>query len=211
MRVGGWAKNHISFTKKNNKYTFQFPTSRFHLIQQTNKQINKCVNKYSGCVGCVCVCWGCIGGVFVATHSPDGWLVQGSVFILRRGDIRRFVIPWRCRVFHIAPHPWDHISSPHPQSPNRFIYRLSSCTYIPPSNTCILLQTRILMHIRYKQQTCSSTEDHKHTFSEIKSVNTHGTHFLSLVLQCSLWVSNEDIQQYCQFTILVDSLFMMGL
>lgn len=62
MRVGGWAKNHISFTKKNNKYTFQFPTSRFHLIQQTNKQINKCVNKYSGCVGCVCVCVGDVLG-----------------------------------------------------------------------------------------------------------------------------------------------------
>lgn len=83
---------------------------------------------------CVGVRWGCIGGVFAATHSLDGWLVRGSVFILRWGDIRRFVIPWCCRVFHIAPHPWDHISSPHPPSPNRFIYKLSSCTYIPPPN-----------------------------------------------------------------------------
>lgn len=145
---------------------------------------------------CVGVRWGCIGGVFAATHSPDGWLVRGSVFILRRGDIRRFVIPWRCRVFHIAPHPWDHISSPHPQSPNRFIYRLSSCTYIYPlpTHAYILLQTHILMHIHNKQQACLSAEDHKHTFPEIKCMNTHNTFsFFLLSLRCSALC--EDIQQ----------------
>lgn len=72
---------------------------------------------------------------------------------MRQGDIRRFVIPWRCRVFHIAPHPWDHISSPHPQSPNRFIYRPSSCTHSPP------LQH---MHIYY----------YRHIYSCIYAINS---------------------------------------
>lgn len=163
------------------------------------------------------VCWGCIGGVFVATHSPDGWLVRGSVFILQRGDIRRFVIPWRCRVFHIAPHPWDHISSPHPQSPNRFIYRLSSCTYTPPSNTCIHTGTdtySCIYTINSRRVQALRTTNTTHLKS---NVCTHDTltrkyvhtdllfFFFTSVMQCSLSVSNKAIQQYCNVTILFRS------
>lgn len=133
-------------------------------------------------MGVRCACWGCIGGIFVATRSPDGWLIQGSVFILRPGDIGRFVIPWRCRVFHIAPHPWDHISSPHPQSPNRFIYSLSSCTYTSPSNTCIRTATHTpLVYTHTYKHTCWSAENHKCTSCDIKRMNVHDT----LVTKCT--------------------------
>lgn len=118
---------------------------------------------------CVAVRWRCIGGIFAATRGPDGWLERGSVFILRCSDVGRFVIPLRCRVFHIAPHPWDHISSPHPLSPNRFIYRLR-CTIIPPfaTHACMLPQTRTLMQMQAR-----SINTH---FLQIKHKNTHKTH-----------------------------------
>lgn len=106
---------------------------------------------------CVAVRWRCIGGIFAATHGPDGWLERGSVFILQSGDVGRFVIPQRCRVFHIAPHPWDHISSPHPQSPNRFIFRPRLYIHTPLSNTCTHAAADSYTH-------ADAGEEHKHTF-----------------------------------------------
>ncbi len=64
------------------------------------------------------------GNVFVVIRIPDGWLLQSRVFIFPGSYVGRFVIPWRSLVFHIALHPGLHISSVHPQFPNRFIYKL---------------------------------------------------------------------------------------
>lgn len=69
---------------------------------------------------------GCSGNVFVVIRIPDGWLLQSRVFIFPGSYVGRFVIPWRSLVFHIALHPRLHISSVHPQFPNRFIYKLYS-------------------------------------------------------------------------------------
>lgn len=66
------------------------------------------------------------GNVFVVIRIPDGWLLQSRVFIFPGSYVGRFVIPWRSLVFHIALHPGLHISSVHPQFPNRFIYKLYS-------------------------------------------------------------------------------------
>lgn len=149
---------------------------------------------------CVLVCvaerWRCIGGVFAATPGPDGWLVRGSVFILRHGDVGRFVIPWRCRVFHIAPHPWDHISSPHPQSPNRFIYgpRLYIHTLVS-THVCMLPQTLELMQMQ--------AEAINTPFLKIKQRNTQNTilyHFPCGCLTIMLF-----------YLLLCFAVFMMGL
>lgn len=67
------------------------------------------------------------GNVFVVIRIPDGWLLQSRVFIFPGSYVGRFVIPWRSLVFHIALHPGLHISSVHPQFPNRFIYKLYPC------------------------------------------------------------------------------------
>lgn len=63
------------------------------------------------------------GNVFVVIRIPDGWLLQSRVFIFPGSYVGRFVIPWRSLVFHIALDPGLHISSVHPQFPNRFIYK----------------------------------------------------------------------------------------
>lgn len=74
------------------------------------------------------------------------------------------------------------IFHPHTPNPQTDLFTGSPPVHIYPipTHAYILLQTRILMHICYKQQACSGTEDHKHTFSEIKCMNTHDRHFLSL-------------------------------
>lgn len=76
------------------------------------------------------------GNVFVVIRIPDGWLLQSRVFIFPGSYVGRFVIPWRSLVFHIALHPGLHISSVHPQFPNRFIYKLYS-THTPPPHPLV--------------------------------------------------------------------------
>lgn len=76
------------------------------------------------------------GNVFVVIRVPDGWLLHSRVFIFPGSYVGRFVIPWRSLVFHIALHPGLHISSVHPQFPNRFIYKLYST---PPNHPHLLV------------------------------------------------------------------------
>lgn len=70
------------------------------------------------------------------------------------------------------------IFHPHTPNPQTDLFTGSLPVHIHPlpTHAYILLQTHILMHIRYKQQTCSSTEDHKHNSSEIKCMHTRHTH-----------------------------------
>lgn len=97
---------------------------------------------------------GCSGNVFVVIRIPDGWLLQSRVFIFPGSYVGRFVIPWRSLVFHIALHPRLHISSVHPQFPNRFIYKLYST---PPcllflflfSSLSLSIVRRLLLYILY--------------------------------------------------------------
>lgn len=67
------------------------------------------------------------------------------------------------------------IFHPHTPNPQTDLFTGSLPVHIHPlpTHAYILLQTHILMHIRYKQQTCSSTEDHKHNSSEIKCMHTY--------------------------------------
>lgn len=66
------------------------------------------------------------------------------------------------------------IFHPHTPNPQTDLFTGSLPVHIHPlpRHAYILLQTHILMHICYKQQKNSSAEDHKHTLSEIKCMNT---------------------------------------
>lgn len=89
---------------------------------------------------------------------------------MQHGDVGRFVIPRRCRLFHIAPHPWDHISSLHPQSPNRFIYRPRLYIHTPISTHARMLP---LTHALMQMQARTINTP----FLKIKRVNKHKTLF----------------------------------
>lgn len=95
----------------------------------------------------------------------------------------------------------------HPRTPNPqtdlFTGSLPVHTYPLPTHAYILLWTRILMHMRYKQQTRSSGWRPQTHLCLESNVRTHNdTHLLSPVCCVAL---DEDIQRCHHFTILFRS------
>ena len=139
---------------------------------------------------CVCVCVGDVLGASLLRLIVQMDDLYGGVYLFcgeaTSGDL---LFPGVAEFFTLLHIPGTifHPRTPNPQT-DLFTDSLAVHIYPLPTHAYILLQTHVLVYTRYKQQTCSSTEDHKQTLSEIKCANTHDTNrLLSLaVLQCSL-------------------------
>ena len=148
---------------KNNK--FQPPTSSFHLIQQTNKEINKRVNKYGCCVGwvlgarvcvcvcarvcvCVCVCV-CVGDVLGASFprlivQMDD-LYRGVYLFCGEATSGDLLFPGVAEFFTLLYIPGT-IFHPHTPNPQTDLFTSSLPVHAPASNTCIHIATDTYTH-----------------------------------------------------------------